>query len=63
MKKGRTSTKSKGNLAAEVARVEEKLEWGLNDQTEDVAAATAGAPEPPLEPEMGGGVELRHPQL
>ena len=61
MKKGRTSTKSKGNLAAEVARVEEALEWGLNDQTEEVVAAATEEEE--AEPEMGGGVELRHPQL
>ena len=62
MKKGRTSTKSKGNLAAEVARVEEALEWGLHDQTEEVAAVTAEH-EAEDEVEMGGGVELRHPQL
>jgi hypothetical protein len=61
MKKGRTSTKSKGNLAAEVARVEEALEWGMNDQGQELPPPEET--EEVLEPEMGGGVELRHPQL
>ena len=59
MKKGRTSTKSKGNLAAHVAKVEEHNEWGMNDQAEAVAAA---ALDEDVEAEEEA-TDRRHPQL
>lgn len=60
MKKVRTSTKSKVNLAAEIARVEEKLSWGLLDVGLEVEPEEKGRP---VEPEPAIAIELRHPQL
>ena len=59
MKKSRTSSKSKGNLAAEVARFEEKLEWGTGQEVD----VEIEEPTDVEEPELGGEIELRHPQL
>jgi hypothetical protein len=59
MKKGRTSTKSKGNLVTHVAKSEKAMEWGLNDEAEQVAAE---AEEEELEHDAGTA-ERRHPQL